>query len=171
MKKLLAIAILAACSIRVPAQSKPIDLSLGWNYGYSDEGTGFANLNGWYGTVNWEFSQRVGLSFEHESFWGQFQGAEANQHAWLGGVSVKLRGGNPKISPFLQPMGGVTRSSSSGSVEQQPTFQVGAGADITLKGNLSLEVVPAEYTFTYGNGSALNTYQAGAGLQYTFGKK
>jgi len=163
--------VLLACCAPVHGQSKPLDLSLGWTYGYSDQGNGFANLNGWYGTGTWEFSQRVGASIEHESFWGGFQGRGANQHVWLGGVTVKLRKGNPKVSPFVQPMGGATRSSSSGSIQQQPTFQLGAGADITLKGSLSLEVIPAEYTLTYGNGSTLNTYQAGAGLQYTFGKK
>jgi hypothetical protein len=67
-------------------------------------------------------------------------------------------------------MGGATRSSSSGTVQEQPTFQLGAGSDITLKGNLSLEVMPAEYTYTHQNGSAFNTYQAGAGLQYSFRK-
>lgn len=152
------------------AQSKPLDLSLGWNYGYTDEGNGFAHLNGWYGTATWEFGQRVGASIEHESFWGAFQGSGTNQHVWLGGISVKLRNGNPRVSPMVQAMGGATRSSASGTVQEQPTFQLGAGADITLKGNLSLEVIPAEYTYTHGNGQSLNTYQAAAGLQYSFGK-
>jgi hypothetical protein len=166
----LPLVLLAGCAC-ARAESKPFDLSLGWSYSYTDAGNGFANLNGWYGTGTWEFSQRVGASVEHESFWGEFQGSGANQHVWLGGVTVKLRPGNPKVSPFVQPMAGVTHSSSSGTVQQQPTFQLGAGADITLKGNLSFEIVPAEYTLTHGNGSTLNTYQAGAGLQYTFGKK
>ena len=166
----LTLILLVGCAC-VNAQSKPFDLSLGWTYGFTDEGNGFANLNGWYGAATWEFSQRVGASVEHESFWGGFQGSGANQHVWLGGVTVKLRKGNPKVSPFVQPMGGVTRSSSSGTVQQEPTFQLGTGADITLKGKLSLEVIPAEYTMTHGSGSVLNAYQAGAGLQYSFGKK
>ncbi len=153
------------------AQSKPFDVSIGWNYSYTDEGGGFANLNGWYGTATWDFSQRVGASVEHESFWGGYQGSGANQHVWLGGVTVKLRKGNPRISPFVQPMAGATRSSSSSSVQQEPTFQFGAGADISVKGNLSFEIIPAEYTLTHGNGSALNSYQVGVGLQYSFGKK
>src|SRR6195952_1488909 len=166
----LTLILLVGCAC-VNAQSKPFDLSLGWTYGFTDEGNGFANLNGWYGAATWEFSQRVGASLEHQSFWGGFQGGGVNQHVWLGGVTIKLRSGNPKISPFLQPMGGATRSSSSGTVQQQPTFQFAGGADITLKANLSLELIPAEYTLSHGNGSTLNTYQAGAGLQYSFGKK
>ena len=158
-------------SARALAQSKkPVDLSVGYSYAYSDEGNGFANLNGWYGSLSWEFSKRVAASFEHESFWGDFQGSGANQHVWLGGVTMKLRKGNPKVSPFIQPMGGDTRSNSSGSVQHEPTFQLGAGADITLKGNLSLEIIPAEYTYTHGSGSSLNSYQAAAGFQYSFGK-
>src|ERR1700712_5867842 len=156
----LTLILLVGCAC-VNAQSKPFDLSLGWTYGFTDEGNGFANLNGWYGTATWEFSKRVGASVEHESFWGGFQNRGANQHVWLGGVTVKLRKGNPKVSPFLQPMGGVTRSSSSGAVQEEPTFQLGAGADIILKGNLSFEVIPAEYTMTHASGSMLNTYQAG----------
>jgi hypothetical protein len=161
----------ATCASAAAAQtSKPLDLTLGYNYAYSDEGGGFANLNGWYGSLNWEYFKRVGLSVEHESFWGQYQGGGVNQHAWLGGVTWKLRPGNPKVSPFLQPMGGATRSSSASSVEQQPTFQLSAGADITLKGNLSLEVIPAEYMLTHGSGQYLHTYEAAGGLQYAFGK-
>ena len=172
MNRLLCLtALLAAATLPACAQSKkPVDLALGWSYAYSDEGTGFANLNGWYGSANWEASSRIGIAFEHESFWGHFQGAGANQHVWLGGLTFQLRSGSPRVKPFLQPMGGVTRSSSSGSVQQEPTFQLAAGADISLKGNLSFEVVPAEYTFTYGNSTAENTYQAAAGLQYSFGK-
>jgi hypothetical protein len=154
----------------VAAQSHPLDLSLGWNYAHADQGNGFANLNGWYGTLIYEATQRVGLTFEHESFWGQYRGSGVNQHAWLGGITVKLRQGNPKFSPFLQPLGGVTRASSSGSIQDQPTFQLAAGADITLKGNLALEVMPAEYTFTHGSSGGLNSYEAAAGLQYSFGK-
>lgn len=163
--------LLAASFATASATSKPVDLTLGWTYGYSDEGTGHANLNGWYGSLNWEATQRVGIAFEHESFWGAFQGSGANQHVWLGGATFKLRKGNPKVSPFIQPMGGVTRSSSTGTVQNQPTFQLTAGADITLKGNLSLEIQPAEYTLAHGSTGALNTYQAAAGLQYSFGKQ
>lgn len=164
--------LLLAATLPTFAQSKkPIDLTLGWTYAYSDQGNGFANLNGWYGTVNWEASSRIGIAVEHESFWGDFQNSGVNQHVWLGGVTLQLRGNsNAKVRPFVQPMAGATRSSSSGSVQQQPTFQLAAGADITLKGNLALEIVPAEYTYSHGNGSSLNTYQAAAGLQYSFGK-
>ena len=174
MRNFVAIAsLLAAGSTVAVAQGpgKPIDVSLGWNYSYTDEGTGFADLNGWYGVVNWEAGKRAGVAFEHESFWGSFQGQGANQHVWLLGSTVKLREGNVRVSPYVQPMAGATRSKSTGSVEWEPTLQLGAGADITLKGSLSLELVPAEYTFTYGSRRAENTFQAGAGLQYTFGKK
>ena len=174
MRNFVAIALLVAAGSTIAvaqAPSKPVDVSLGWNYSYTDEGTGFASLNGWYGVVNWEATKRAGLALEHESLWGDFQHLGANQHVWLVGSTVKLREGNVKVSPFLQPMAGATRSKSTGTVLWEPTLQLGAGADITLKGNLSLELIPAEYTFTYGNGTAMNTYQAGAGFQYTFGKK
>ncbi len=117
----------ATCSTFAVAQSnsKPVDLSLGWNYGYTDEGSGFANLNGWYGTVNWEASKQVGLAFEHESFWGDFEGQGANAHAWLAGATVKLRKGNVKVSPYVQPMVGATRSKSTGTVQWEPTLQLG----------------------------------------------
>lgn len=136
------IASIMCCSTVAAQSKKPLDLSLGWNYAYNDQGNGFANLNGWYGTLNWEVAKRLGVSFEHESFWGPFQGAGANAHAYLGGLTVKLRKGNPKVSPFVQPMAGVTHSSSTGAVQDEGTFQLSAGAEITLKGALPLELIP-----------------------------
>lgn len=163
--------ILATFAARTEAQSKPLDLSIGWNYAFADQGNGFANLNGWYGTLNWEVTKRIGLAFSHESYWGSFAGSGVNQHVYLGGLTAELRKGDPRCKPFLQPLGGTTRASGSGSVQEQPTFELAAGADIALKGALSLEVIPAEYAFTHISGHGLNTYQAAAGLQYTFGKK
>lgn len=168
---LFAYPVVLLATLRSSAQAKPIDLSLGWTYAYADQGSGPSNLNGWYGIVNWEATQRMGVAFSHQSFWGGFAGTGVNQHAYLGGITVELRQGNPKVKPFVQPLGGVTRSSSSGSIQMQPTFQVSAGADTSLKGKLSLEVVPAEYTFSYAAGSGLNTYEAGAGFQYSFRKR
>jgi hypothetical protein len=151
------------------AQNKT-DLSLGWTFQASDQGTGFANLNGWYGTLTWEASQRVGVSFQHQDFWGGYLHSGVNQHVWLAGATVKLREGNPRVSPFVQPLAGGTRSSSSGTVQWEPTFQIAGGADIKLRGNLSLELIPAEYAYTHGNSGNLNSYEAAAGLQYSFGK-
>ncbi len=152
------------------AQSKPIDLSLGWNYAYNDEGDGFANLNGWYGTVVWEVTERVGLCVSHESYWGGYQRTGTNEHVWLGGVNFNLRRGDHRVNPFVQPFGGVTRASFAGVVEEQPTFELGAGADIRLKGRLSLEVIPAEYVLVGAGGAALSTYQTASGLAYKFGR-
>jgi hypothetical protein len=99
-----ALVLLPGCAC-ANAQYKPFDLSVGWNYGYTDQGNGLANLNGWYGTGSWEFSPHVGASVEHESFWGALQGSRINQHLWLGGITVKLRRGNPKISLSCSPWG------------------------------------------------------------------
>jgi hypothetical protein len=162
--------ILLACGVSHAQSKKPVDVSLGWNYAYADQSTGFANLNGWYGTVNWEFSQRVGLAVQHQSFWGSFQGSEVNDHVWMAGATVKLRKKEGKVNPVLQMEAGSTRSSSQGQIQWEPTGQVALGAEISLKGNLSLEVIPAGYVFTWGNSSAQNSYQALAGLQYSFGK-
>jgi hypothetical protein len=148
-----------------------VDVALAWNYGCLDEGDGFANLNGWYGSVNWEVTPQVGLTVEHESYWGGFHGRGANAHVWVGGVTVKLRKGDVKFSPFVQPMAGATRNESEGVVEWEPTVQIGPGADITLKGNLSLEVMPAEYTYTSAAGVPGNSFSAAAGFSYTFHPK
>lgn len=170
-KQLGSILLLSALGVSAEAQDKPIDLSLGWNHAYADQGNGFANIDGWYGTLNWEVTPRVGVAFSHESFWGAFAGSGVNEHVYLGGLTFELRKGSPRVKPFLQPFGGITRASASGAVQEQPTFELAAGADITLKGRLSLELIPAEYAYTHGGGLSLNTYQAAAGLQYTFGKQ
>lgn len=152
------------------AQSKPVDLSLGWNYAHNNEGDGFSNLNGWYGTAVWEFSKRVGLAVSHESYWGAYARAGENEHVYLGGVSVKLRKGDPRIVPFVQPFGGVTRSSAIGSVHDQATFELAGGFDVRLHGKLAFEVIPAEYVLANSNGRALSSYQTAAGFAYTFKK-
>ena len=152
------------------AQTKPIDLSLGWNYADNNEGDGFASVNGWYGTLVWEVTRRVGLSFSHESYWGPYHRSGTNEHVYLGGLNINFRKEDHRFIPFVQPFGGVTRASGGGVVEEQPTFELAAGADIKLKGKLSLEVIPGEYTLAFSNGKPLSTYQAAAGIAYKFGK-
>lgn len=143
---------------------------MGWNYALDDQGDSFANVNGWYGTLNWPVFHRVGLAFSHESYWGAYQGADIGQHVYLLGTTFKLRRYEHKVNPFLQPFGGDTRVSYAGSIEDQPTFELAAGADIKLKGRLSLEIIPAEYAYAHGSVGNLNTYQAAAGVEYTFGQ-
>ncbi len=152
------------------AQAKPVDVSLGWNFSHSDQGDGHANLNGWYGTATWEESERFGFSFQHQDFWGSFHRLPLNQHAWLIGLTFRVRKGNPRISPFVQTLGGATRSSYAGNIQWEPTIQVAGGAHIRIKGNLSLELIPGEYVLTFTSAAAEHTYQAGVGLQYTLGQ-
>lgn len=170
MRYALAAAVCALCAVPALAQSKLIDLSLGWNYAHNNEGDGFSNLNGWYGTLVWEFSERVGLAFSHDSYWGAYARAGENEHVYLGGVSVKLQKGDPRILPFVQPFGGVTRSSALGAVTSQPTFELAAGVDIRLRGKLAFEIIPTEYVLADAGGKPLSTYQTAAGFAYTFGK-
>ena len=156
---------------KVIAQEHPVELSLGWNYALDDQGDGFANANGWYGTLNWARFERVGFTISHESYWGGYRGVAFNQHVYLGGLTFKLRKGEPRFSPFVQPFGGDTRVSYAGAIENQPTFELAAGADIRLKRHLSIEIIPAEYAYAHGSVGSLHNYQAGAGLEYTFRRK
>lgn len=165
---LLAVACVALRQPNLAAQSHPVELSLGWNYALDGQGDGFANGNGWYGTLNWARFERIGLTVSHESYWGAYHGVAFNQHVYLAGLTFKLRKGEPRFSPFIQPFGGDTRVSTAGAIEHQPTFELAGGADIRVKGNLSLEIIPAEYAYAHGSVGSLNNYQAGAGLEYTF---
>lgn len=165
---------LLVCLLPVPrllSQSRPVEVSLGWNYALDDQGDGFTDANGWYGTVNWARWERVGLTVSHESYWGGYRHLPMNQHVYLAGLTFKLRHGEHRFNPFVQPFGGVTRASYAGAVEHQPTFELAAGADIRLRGNLSLEVIPAEYAYAHGSTGSLQNYQAGAGVEYTFRHK
>ncbi len=163
--------LLLTCALPAFGQHKPVEVSLGYNYAYDDQGDGFAHTNGWYGTVNWAVFERVGFTVSHESYWGGYRGPAFNQHVYLGGLTFKLRKGEPRFNPFLQPLGGATRVSYAGTVEQQPTFELTAGADIRIHGPLSFEVIPAEYAYAHGSTGSLHNYQAGVGLEYTFGKR
>ncbi len=159
------------CGPRAVAQARPVEVSLGWNYAYDDQGDGFANANGWYGTINVAVFKRVGFTFSHESYWTGYRASGLNQHVYLFGTTFKLRKDEHRVNPFLQPFGGVTRASYAGTIEEQPTFELAAGADIKLHGRLSFEVIPAEYAYAHGSVGSLSNYQAGAGFEYTFGAK
>jgi hypothetical protein len=93
-----------------------------------------------------------------------------NSHVWLGGVTWKLASSERRIVPFLQPLVGDTRNSLAGTIQHGFTFQLAGGADVKLKGPLSLEVVPAEYVLTSQGGVRASSYTAAAGLQFSFGK-
>lgn len=155
------------CSMAA-AQSK-VDITAGWNYERADEQTGYANLNGWWGSVSYNVAQHLGLTFEHESYWGGYQRASTNQHVWLGGVTLKPGNSEARITPFLQPLVGDTRASSPGSITHQFTFQVAGGFDIKLSQRIALEVTPAEYVLNMEHGSPLNSYAGAVGLQFSFG--
>jgi hypothetical protein len=153
-----------------PTFAQKVDLSVGWSYTHADQTDGFANLNGWYGSASYNVMPRLGLTVEHESYWGDFNGNRMNNHVWLGGVTWKLANSERKVIPFLQPLAGDTRNSSAGSVQHNFTFQLAGGVDIKLKGPVSLELIPAEYTLTRQNGMAANSYSAAVGLEFSLGK-
>lgn len=90
------------------------------------------------------------------------------EHVYLAGLSFKLRKGDPRVVPFLQPLGGATRSSLLQAVQYPPTLELTGGMDIRLRGKLALEIIPAEYVLVHAGGSFLNTYQTAIGLAYTF---
>src|SRR5947209_2512892 len=100
-----------------PISAQKLDMSLGWTYETSDQMTGYADLNGWYGSASYNVRPRLVLTFEHESYWGSFQGNSMNDHVWLGGVTWKLANSERKVIPFLQPLVGDTRSSSAGTIQ------------------------------------------------------
>ncbi len=152
-----------------PSFAQKVDFSTGWTYEGADQTNGYANLNGWYGSLSYNVLPRMGLTFEHESFWGGYHGSSMNEHVWLGGVTWKLANSERKVIPFVQPLAGDTRS-SSGSIQNSFTFQLAGGADIKLKGPFSLELVPAEYVFTDQGGTPTNSYSAAVGFQFSFAK-
>jgi hypothetical protein len=129
------------------------DLSVGWNYQHADQGSGFADMNGWYGSLSYNVRSRLGLTFEHQGFWGDFKGVSMNTHSWLGGVTYKLASSERRVTPFLQPLVGDTRNSYAGTIQHNFTFQLAGGLDIKLKGPVSLELIPAEYVLTEQSGS------------------
>ena len=167
MKPVCLIAVLALSSVTASAQK--MDLSLGWDFQHSDQMTGYADMNGWYGSLSYNVLPRLGLTFEHQSLWGSFQGSGLNDHSWLGGVTVKLADSERRITPFIQPLVGDTRTSYAGSIQHSFTFQLAGGVTVKLRGPLSLELIPAEYILTNQAGTPTHSYSADVGLQFSFG--
>jgi len=150
--------------------AQKVDRSVGWSFTHSDQGSGFADLNGWYGSASYNVMPRLGLTVEHESYWGDFNRDRMNNHIWLGGVTWKLANSERKVIAFVQPLAGDTRNSSAGSVQHNFTFQLAGGVDIKMKGPMWLELIPARYSLTRQNGMAGNSYSAAVGLQFSLGK-
>ena len=73
-----------------PSFAQKVDLSVGWAFTHADQTNGFADLNGWYGSASYNVMPRLGLTVEHESYWGNFNSDRMNNHVWLGGVTWKL---------------------------------------------------------------------------------
>jgi hypothetical protein len=147
-----------------------IDTTLGWAYGRADQGDGYADLNGWSGSVSYNVREHVGVTVEHQSFWGGYRGSALNQHAWLAGPTFKLRNPERKIIPFVQPLVGDTRSSSAGTIQHSFTVQVAAGVDIKIGSAVAVELIPAQYNYNRQQGSSLHSYQLGGGMQFSLGK-
>jgi hypothetical protein len=114
--------------------------------------------------------EQVGVTVEHQSFWGLYRGSAMNQHAWLGGVTLKIRNPNRKVIPFVQPLVGDTRTSLANSIQHSFTLQVGGGVDIRVASAIALELVPAQYNYNRQQGSSLHSYQLSVGMQFSFGK-
>jgi len=88
----------------------------------------------------------------------------------FGGVTWKLADSSKKVVPFVRPLIGDTRNSLSGTIQKiNFTFQL-TGGGLKLKGPVSLDLVPAEYTLTRQSGMSGNSYSAAVGLQFSFGK-
>jgi hypothetical protein len=169
MRPLAAVILIILCG-RVCSAASKVDTTLGWGYGRADQGDGYADLNGWSGSVSYNVREHVGMTVEHQSFWGGYRGSALNQHAWLGGLTFKLRHPERKVVPFVQPMIGDTRSSSAGTVQHSLTVQLAGGFDIKIRSAVAIELIPAQYNYNRQQGSSLHSYQLGAGMQFSFGK-
>lgn len=93
--------IVIAFSLDARAQSK-VDLTLGWTYERAAQNPGYANLNGWFGSLSYNAVSHVGFTFEHESYWGAYNHESQNQHVWLGGLTIKPLSPDRKIGFFIQ---------------------------------------------------------------------
>lgn len=168
MRKGLAKLVLICLLCGTAAFAQKLDLALGWDYNDAKQPTGTTVLNGWFGSLTYNIVPRLGITLLQENYWGGPKYQRENDHEWLGGVTVQLASNERRIIPFIQPTFGVDRSSSTGSVDDNFTFQLAAGANIKLKGPVSLQLEPGVYVVTYIHGIEYNSYSANVGFQFSF---
>ena len=164
---LLLIALLCATAA---AQSPKASVIAGYNFSHSDQGTGYADLNGWFTQASFTLTELISLNFEVDNYYGSFQGARVNQHSYVAGPQFTFNNSG-KVQPFVNVEIGDQRNSSAGTIEHAFTAQVAGGVQVKLSERLALYLSPVEYDLATPSSGVQHSFSSKYGVMVNFGKK
>jgi hypothetical protein len=150
------------------AQSHQVSVAAGYNYQNSDQGHGTrVNLNGWFASAQFDFTNRVSLTAEADNYYGSLRGVGMSQQNFIVGPQFTFGTDRARVRPFVYTQAGDQRSASSGSADHAFNLQIGGGIQIKLSQRSSLQITPAEYTLATPNHMLTHSYSAKVGLSWT----
>ena len=164
---LLALALFFATPLMAQS-SKQFDVTLGYDYQNSDQGEGLrTNLNGWFGSAQFDFTKTFALTAEMDNYYGTFQEKPARQQNFVVGPQLTFGHEKAKAKPFVYLQGGDQRSSSAGNVEHAFNLQLGRGFQLQISERFALQVTPAEYSLVTQSAGVTHSYGAKVGFTWT----
>ena len=171
MKKSLCCILLFTClSATATAQSPIASVVAGYSFTHNDQGSGYANLNGWFGQASFTLTNMVSLNLETDNYYGSFQGSSVNQHSYVAGPQFTFNSSG-KLQPFVNVEAGDQRSSSAGSVSHAFTAQFAGGVQLKLSQRFGLYLSPVEYDLATPSGGAQHSFSSKFGVMVNFGQK
>jgi hypothetical protein len=153
------------------AQSRQLDLTVGYNYQNSDQGQGLrTNLNGWFGAAQFDVSHTLAITAEVDNYFGALHGEGQRQQNFVVGPQLTFGSENAKLNPYCYLQGGDQRSSSAGMVEHAFNLQVGGGVQWKLNDKLALQVTPLEYSLVTAASGPTHSFGSKVGISWTVWK-
>src|SRR4051794_19589750 len=107
------------------AQSRQLDVTVGYNYQNSDQGQGErTNLNGWFGAAQLDLTHTFAMTAEIDNYFGALNGQGERQQNFVVGPQLTFGSENAKLNPYTYLQAGDQRSSSTGTVEHAFNLQL-----------------------------------------------
>lgn len=171
MRKVTCVFILIALFCGAAAAQSPVAAVItGYNFSHSDQGSGYANLNGWFGQFSYTLTDLVSMNFEVDNYYGRFQGSSVNQHSYVVGPQLTFNSAG-KVQPFFNVEIGDQRNSSARTVEHAFTAQVSGGVQLKVSQLVSLYLSPVEYDLATPSSGAQHSFSSKHALMFSFGQK
>jgi len=170
------VVVLMLGSLLATAQQSASKFDLFGGYSYFNGSTSGASsrfsLNGWEGQGTFNFTPWLGGTADFGGYYGSPFKVSANDYTFLFGPTINLR--TPHITPFVHALFGVDRfhaAALGGSVNDSAfAMAIGGGADIPVKGMLSIRAGQLDWLRTnhYNNGQ--NNLRFSTGVVLRFGE-
>ncbi|HEV2288187.1 MAG TPA: outer membrane beta-barrel protein [Candidatus Acidoferrales bacterium] len=123
-------------------QAQRIDVFTGYSLLRVDENPSNISMNGWEGSVEYKFSDYLGVKADFSANYGTILGTKnMNIHGYYVGPELRLK---KRISPFVHVLLGDTRLSIPGEIGNHFSVVLGGGADLRINDLLSIRLIQAD---------------------------